>query len=61
VTVNTARSKAVIGFGDGKRFELGGFVIEPGANQAGWLERHNRTEAQPCRWLYHGDGLRRKH
>jgi hypothetical protein len=30
VTVNTAKSKAVIGFGGGKRFELGGVVIEPG-------------------------------
>jgi hypothetical protein len=30
VTVNTAKSKAVIGFGAGKRFELGSVVIEPG-------------------------------
>lgn len=30
VTVNTAKSKAVIGFGGGKRFDLGGVVIEPG-------------------------------
>jgi hypothetical protein len=37
VTVNTARSKAVIGFGGGKRFELGGVIIEPGDTaQAGW-------------------------
>jgi len=37
VTINTARSKAVIGYGAGKRFDLGGIVIEPGAtNQDGW-------------------------
>src|SRR5262249_33646203 len=37
VTVNTARSKAVIGCGGGKRFELGDVVIEPGATaQSGW-------------------------
>lgn len=37
VTVNTAKSKAVIGFGGSKRFELGGIVIEPGATrQAGF-------------------------
>jgi hypothetical protein len=37
VTINTARSKAVIGYDGGKRFDLGGTVIEPGAaNQDGW-------------------------
>lgn len=37
VTVNTSRSKAVIGFGSGKRFELGNVVIEPGDTlQNGW-------------------------
>jgi len=37
VTVNTSRSKAVIGFGGGQRYDLGGVVIEPGATrQAGW-------------------------
>jgi hypothetical protein len=37
VTVNTAKSKAVIGFGGGKRFDLGGVVIEPGPTlQKGW-------------------------
>src|SRR5262249_54926265 len=37
VTVNTARSKAVIGYGGGKRFDLGGVVVEPGATrQDGW-------------------------
>lgn len=30
VTINTARSKAVIGFGGGKSFALGDVVIEPG-------------------------------
>jgi hypothetical protein len=37
VAVDTAKSKAVIGYGGGKRFELGGIVIEPGATmQDGW-------------------------
>jgi hypothetical protein len=37
VTVNTARSKAVIGYVGGKRFELGGVVIEPDRTmQDGW-------------------------
>jgi hypothetical protein len=37
VTVNTPRSKAVIGYGGGKRFNLGGVVIGPGATrQDGW-------------------------
>ncbi len=35
VTVNTARSKAVIGYGGGKRFDLGGVVVEPGATRNG--------------------------
>jgi hypothetical protein len=37
VTVNAPRSKAVIGYGGGKRFDLGGVVIEPGkTQQEGW-------------------------
>jgi hypothetical protein len=37
VTINTARSKAVIGFGAGRRFDLGGVVIEPSQTiQDGW-------------------------
>ncbi len=37
VTINTSRSKAVIGFGGGKRFELDSVVIEPGQTmQDGW-------------------------
>jgi hypothetical protein len=37
VTVNAQNSKAVIGFAGGKRFELGGIVIEPGQTmQDGW-------------------------
>ncbi|MGA2137822.1 MAG: beta-galactosidase [Verrucomicrobiia bacterium] len=56
VTVNTAKSKAVIGFGSGKRFELGGFVIEPGATrQDGW-SAITATEAQPRRWLITATG-----
>jgi hypothetical protein len=37
VTVNTPRSKAVIGYGGGKRFDLGGVTLQPGATvQDGW-------------------------
>jgi hypothetical protein len=37
VTVNTPRSKAVIGYGGGRRFVLGDFTIEPGQGvQEGW-------------------------
>src|SRR5262249_39460732 len=37
VTVNTAQSKAVIGYGGGKRFKLGEVLIEPGPTiQDGW-------------------------
>lgn len=37
VTVNTPRSKAVVGFAGGKRFNLGGVVVEPGQPmQNGW-------------------------
>src|SRR5262249_27082685 len=37
VTVDTPKSKAVIGYGSGKRFVLGGVVIEPGDTmQDGW-------------------------
>jgi hypothetical protein len=37
VTVNTPKSKAVIGYGGGKRFDLGGVVVEPGPTaQDGW-------------------------
>src|SRR5208282_2166798 len=37
VTINTPKSKAVIGYGGGKRFALGRVVIEPGnTSQDGW-------------------------
>jgi hypothetical protein len=37
VTVNAPRSKAVIGYGGGKRFDLAGVVVEPGSTaQDGW-------------------------
>jgi hypothetical protein len=50
VTVNAPRSKAVIGYGSGKRFELGNVVIEPGNTmQDGW-SAITVTEMQPQRW-----------
>lgn len=37
VTVNAKASKAVVGYGAGKRFDLGGVIIEPGPTlQDGW-------------------------
>jgi hypothetical protein len=37
VTVNALKSKAVIGYGGGKRFDLAGVVVEPGSTaQDGW-------------------------
>lgn len=37
VTIDTQKSKAVIGYGAGKRFDLGGVFIEPGETmQKGW-------------------------
>jgi hypothetical protein len=37
VTVNSPKSKAVIGYASGQRFDLGGIVIEPGPTvQDGW-------------------------
>ncbi|MCX7048932.1 MAG: carbohydrate binding domain-containing protein [Candidatus Sumerlaeota bacterium] len=37
VTLNAPRSKAVIGFGGGLRFDLGGVIVEPGPTlQNGW-------------------------
>jgi len=37
VTVNTAKSRAVIGYGGGRKFDLGGVVVEPGPTlQDGW-------------------------
>ncbi len=60
VTVNTPRSKAVIGFGGGGRFDLGGVVIEPGQGvQDGWsaitLTAKNPAGA-PTRWLVTATG-----
>jgi hypothetical protein len=37
VTVNTAKTKAVIGYGGNKQFDLGGVVLKPGESmQNGW-------------------------
>ena len=37
VTINSARSKAVSGYGAGERFDLGGVMVEPGRSlQDGW-------------------------
>lgn len=36
VTVDTARTKAVVGFADGATFDLGGVVLAPGITRQGW-------------------------
>lgn len=62
VTVNAARSKAVIGYGSGTRFELGGVVIEPGpTRQNGWsaislTALEGRGIVRPCRLLITATG-----
>lgn len=62
VTVDAARSKAVVGFGGGKRFELGGVVIEPGPTlQAGWsvvsvTAMDGGFAKPPCRMLVTATG-----
>ena len=61
VTINSPRSKAVIGFGGGKRFELGGFIIEPAEGmQNGWsaitLTALDGDAKSPKRWLLTATG-----
>jgi hypothetical protein len=62
VTVNTAKSKAVIGYGGGKRFDLGGVVVEPGPTmQDGWsaitvTAMEGELSATPCRVLITATG-----
>ena len=61
VTINTPRSKAVIGFGGGKRFELGEFAIEPAEGvQNGWsaitLTALDGDTKSPKRWLLTATG-----
>jgi hypothetical protein len=62
VTVNAEKSKAVIGFGEGKRFELGSVVIEPGPTvQTGWsvitvTAMEGDFRKPPCRMLITATG-----
>ncbi|MBE2212400.1 MAG: carbohydrate binding domain-containing protein [Opitutaceae bacterium] len=58
VTVDTARTKAVLGFSAGRTFDLGGFVFAPGTTRQGWLtaglmsiEGESLTHAGGCRAL----------
>ncbi len=62
VTVNSPKSKAVIGCGGGSRFDLGGAMVEPGPTlQEGWsaisltVMEGNRI-ASPCRLLITATG-----
>ena len=67
VTVNTPRSKALVGYGGGRRYELGGLVIEPGqTRQDGWSRRDaHRHRGRPGHRAValadHRHGLRREH
>lgn len=62
VTLNAPRSKAVIGYGAGQRFDLGGLVIEPGPTlQDGWsaitvTAMEGDANALPSRWLVTATG-----
>ena len=62
VTVNAEKSKAVIGFGGGKRFDLGGVVVEPGPTlQDGWsaitvTAMEGGFRKPPCRVLITATG-----
>lgn len=63
VTVNTPASKAIIGWGGGKRFDLGGVVIEPGPTRRdGWsaitvTAMAGRLDAGPSRVLVTATGI----
>lgn len=58
VTVNTPQSKAVIGFGAGRRFALGEVAIEPGPTlQGGWTAiTLTAMDAPAKRWLLTATG-----
>jgi hypothetical protein len=61
VTLNAGRSKAVIGYGGGKRFDLGGFVVEPGDGvQNGWsaitITKVGEGKTNPAQWLITATG-----
>jgi hypothetical protein len=61
-TINAPRSKAVIGYGAGQRYALGGIVIEPGpTRQDGWsaltlTAMEGELAAAPSRWLITATG-----
>lgn len=61
VTVNTPRSKAIIGYGGGRQHDLGAFVVEPGAGvQDGWsaitFTAMDEPAKPPVRWLITATG-----
>ncbi|MEK6794399.1 MAG: carbohydrate binding domain-containing protein [Spirochaetota bacterium] len=61
VTVNTAGSKAVIGYSGGNRYELGDVTIEPGpTRQDGWsaitVTRMEGDSSKGSRWLITATG-----
>ena len=62
VTVDTPRSKAVVGYGGGQRYELGGLLIEPGpTRQDGWSALtltaiEGNLATAPSRWLITATG-----
>jgi hypothetical protein len=62
VTVNAPKSKAVIGYSEGNRFELGGVIVEPGpTRQDGWSAitltvMEGERIAPPCRLLITATG-----
>jgi hypothetical protein len=64
VTINTQKTKAVIGFGGGKKYNLGDIVIQPGMTmQNGWstITVTSIKDDDPFHWLVTATGLYRKH
>lgn len=58
VTVNSPRSKAMIGYGQGRRFELGALTLEPmSSQQNGWSAiTATQMAAKPEHWLITATG-----
>jgi len=57
VTVNTPESKAVIGYGGGRRFDLGGVVIEPGWSAITLTAMSGRIDPGTSRLLMTATGI----
>jgi hypothetical protein len=57
VTINSAQTKGVIGFGGGQKFALGNVTIEPGASQQGGWSTVTVSALKPGAYLVTATGL----